>query len=121
MDATDRLTRWTQQGVGIAFGVSTQIVFLITVWYLFWFLRDGAVSQRHDHWIIRDCALATFFAVAHSVMLVPASRRYLSRWIPASFYDSVFCVVTCLSLLLLSSHGGPVRSHYGNSRAGLIR
>jgi protein-S-isoprenylcysteine O-methyltransferase Ste14 len=34
-------------------------------------------------------------------MLVPSSRKRLTRWIPQPFYDSTFCVVTCLSLLLL--------------------
>lgn len=86
---------------GIAYGFGNQLLFLITVWYLFWFLRDGSVSNRHDHWIIRDCALALAFAVAHSVMLVPATRKKLTAWIPNAFYDSTFCIVTCTSLLLL--------------------
>lgn len=86
---------------GILFGFSTQILFLITVWFLFWFLRDGAIIDQNGNWLLCDSALAVFFAVAHSIMLVPASRRHLSRWIPPAFYDSLFCVVTCLSLLLL--------------------
>jgi protein-S-isoprenylcysteine O-methyltransferase Ste14 len=76
-------------------------LFLITVWYLFWFLRDGSIYPRQGNWLLIDGGLAVLFAVAHSIMLVPSSRRRLSRWIPAAFYDSVFCVVTCLSLLLL--------------------
>ncbi len=86
---------------GIAFGFGNQVLFLITVWFLFWFMRDGAISDQHGHWIVRDCGLALFFAVSHSAMLFPASRKKLSRWISHAFYDSVFCVVTCLSLLLL--------------------
>ncbi len=86
---------------GIVFGFGNQILFLTTVWYLFWFLRDGAINDQHGNWVIRDCGLAMLFAVSHSAMLVPASRKRLTRWIPAAFYDSVFCVVTCLSLLLL--------------------
>jgi protein-S-isoprenylcysteine O-methyltransferase Ste14 len=73
----------------------------VTVWFLFWFLRDGAISQRHGQWVVIDVGLAIFFAVSHSVMLYPPSRRKLQKWIPSAFYDSVFCVVTCLSLLLL--------------------
>ena len=101
MDAVSRSKILVERMAGIIFGFSTQILFLVTVWYLFWFLRDGFIGQRHGNWLLVDIALAVFFAVAHSVMLVPASRRHLSRWIPSAFYDSVFCVVTCLSLLLL--------------------
>ncbi len=101
MDATIDSTASSRRIAGIVFGFSTQILFLVTVWFLFWFLRDGAINERHGNWWLCDSGLAVFFAVAHSVMLVPASRRYLSRWIPSAFYDSAFCVVTCLSLLLL--------------------
>ncbi len=104
MESTLRSTnsRTTVRRVGgIAFGFGNQILFLVTVWYLFWFLRDGAVGDHHGHWILIDCGLATFFALSHSAMLFPPSRKKLSRWIPAAFYDSVFCVVTCLSLLML--------------------
>jgi protein-S-isoprenylcysteine O-methyltransferase Ste14 len=86
---------------GILYGFGNQILFLVTVWYLFWFLRDGAISRSHGHWILRDCGLAILFAVGHSWMLVPRTRKMLTRWIPASFYDSTFCVVTCVSLLAL--------------------
>jgi protein-S-isoprenylcysteine O-methyltransferase Ste14 len=87
--------------LGICYGFGNQLLFLITVWYLFWFLHDGAISQQHENWILRDCSLAIFFAVSHSLMLVPRTRAFLTRWIPPAFYDSTFCVVTCLSLLLL--------------------
>ncbi len=89
------------RSLGIGFGFGNQLLFLVTVWYLFWFLRDGAINQAHGHWVICDCALAVLFAVSHSVMLVPQSRKYLTRWIPQAFYDSTFCVVTCVSLLML--------------------
>ncbi len=51
--------------------------------------------------MLRDCGLALVFAIAHSVMLVPKTRRILTRTIPAPFYDTTFCVVTCVSLLAL--------------------
>ena len=86
---------------GISYGFGNQILFVITVWFLFWFLRDGAIGQSHGHWIVRDCGLAIFFAVSHSIMLVPKTRKHLTRWIPQPFYDSTFCVVTCVSLLTL--------------------
>jgi len=72
-----------------------------TVWYLFWFLRDGAISPSHGNWVLRDCSLAVLFAISHSVMLVPRTRKYLTNWISQPFYDSTFCVVTCVCLLLL--------------------
>ncbi len=87
--------------IGITYGFGNQILFLITVWYLFWFLRDGAISTAHGHWLLRDSGLAVFFAVSHSIMLAPRIRKQLTRWIPPAFYDSTFCVVTCLSLLML--------------------
>ena len=92
--------------LGICYGFGNQVLFLITVWYLFWFLRDGAVvypsqSSGWSGWLLRDCGLALLFALSHSVMLVPKTRRILTRAIPGPFYDSTFCVVTCVSLLTL--------------------
>lgn len=89
------------RSIGIAYGFGNQILFVITVWYLFWFLRDGAMSPASNYWVIQDCGLASAFAIAHSLMLVPKTRKYLTRWIPPAFYDSTFCVVTCVSLLAL--------------------
>lgn len=87
---------------GITFGFGNQILFLVTVWYLFWFLRDGAiVLGQHDDWIVRDISLAVVFAIAHSLMLWPPFRRRLGKIVPQAFYDSLFSVVTCGSLLVL--------------------
>jgi protein-S-isoprenylcysteine O-methyltransferase Ste14 len=90
---------------GILYGFGNQALFLVTVWYLFWFLRDGALINAQPDtqgpWLLRDGGLAIFFALSHSVMLVPRTRRILTRLIPTPFYDSTFCVVTCVSLLLL--------------------
>jgi protein-S-isoprenylcysteine O-methyltransferase Ste14 len=86
---------------GLVFGFGNQFLFLITVWYLFWFLRDGSLNEKHDYWMIVDIGLATIFAVTHSLLLAPWFRRRLGKWIPAPFYDSFFCTVTCISLLLL--------------------
>lgn len=86
---------------GIAYGFGNQILFVFTVWYLFWFMRDGASSQSHGRWILQDCGLAILFAISHSLMLVPKTRKHLTKWIPQPFYDSTFCIVTCVSLLML--------------------
>ena len=87
--------------VGIGYGFGNQILFLITVWFLFCFLRDGSANRSHGNWVLRDCGLAILFGVVHSIMLFPKTRKYLTRWIPQAFYDSTFCVVTCISLLAL--------------------
>jgi protein-S-isoprenylcysteine O-methyltransferase Ste14 len=92
--------------VGICYGFGNQILFLVTVWYLFWFLHDGAILSQSrptvsSGWLLCDCGLALLFAFSHSVMLVPKTRRLLTRAIPAPFYDSTFCIVTCVSLLTL--------------------
>ncbi|QDV45657.1 NnrU protein [Stieleria neptunia] len=93
--------RSLRRAIGMLYGFGNQILFLATVWYLFWFLRDGSIRPSQGDWIVRDCGLALLFAIGHSVMLVPATRKYLTRWIPQPFYDSTFCVVTCVSLLAL--------------------
>lgn len=90
-----------RRACGVTFGFANQLLFLATVWYLFWFLRDGSINAQHDRWVWYDSGLAILFAVAHSAMLVPSARRYLSRWVPHAFYDSLFCTVTCVSLLAL--------------------
>ncbi len=87
--------------LGISYGIGNQLLFIVTVWYLFWFLRDGEIYQSHGQWLVCDSLLAIFFAISDSVMLVPRTRKYLTRWIPQAFYDSTFCLVTCVSLLVL--------------------
>lgn len=83
------------------FGFGNQALFLVTVWYLFWFLRDGSIHHQSGPWMARDFLLSVLFAVAHSTMLFPPVRKRLTRWVPPAFYDSLFCVVTCVSLLIL--------------------
>lgn len=96
----DTLSKLRRIG-GLVFGFGNQVLFLITVWYLFWFLHDGSLNDQHHYWVIVDLCLATIFAITHSLMLAPWLRRRLGKWVPTPFYDSLFCVVTCLSLLLL--------------------
>ncbi len=87
---------------GISFGFGNQLLFLITVWFLFWYLY-GDVKQDHSHrhWALIDFALSVQFAFVHSWMLLPATRKRLTKLIPQAFYDSTFCLVTCLSLIVL--------------------
>lgn len=83
---------------GIAVGGVTHTLFFFTVYHLFRFLHaDTVVSPAGPLWI--DLILAAQFAVCHSALLHPASRRRLGRWIPRAFYGCFFCVATCFTLL----------------------
>lgn len=85
--------------LGISFGLGTQAVFLATLWPLYCFLRnDYAAAPEGSLWI--DAALALGFAVPHSILLYPPTRRLITRWLPSELYGCLFCLVTCASLLL---------------------
>lgn len=86
------------RAVGILAGCLTQALFLFTVWHLFWFLKDGAPPSSRGS-LLLDLVLAVQFVVPHSVLLLPSVKKRLLALIPAAFYGSFYCVVTCLSLL----------------------
>jgi protein-S-isoprenylcysteine O-methyltransferase Ste14 len=86
--------------LGIAFGVGTQMLFLITVVYLFLFLRHGSDSIG-SHWVIRDLALAIGFAVPHSILLAPPVQTRIKRYLPSGMLGCVHCCTTCISLLVM--------------------
>src|SRR4051794_22035739 len=91
-----------------AFGLFTQLLFVVTVWRLFPFLRGGGhfrgwLSPRPGTtpaWFITDGLLAVQFAAMHSILLLPTVRRALSRWVPPALYGCLFCTATCVCLLL---------------------
>jgi len=83
---------------GIAFGIATQLLFAWTVVQLYLFLSGGhATAAQGSLWC--DAGLALQFAVPHSLLLCPPVRQRLRVLIPSEFYGSLFCVVTCGSLL----------------------
>ncbi len=84
--------------VGVLFGVTTQLVFLLTVRELFAFLRGQIPARAGSLWC--DVFLAAQFALPHSWLLLPSTRKWLSRWIAAPFYGLVFCLATCASLFV---------------------
>jgi len=85
--------------LGIGFGVLTQAVFLATLWPLYRFLRnDFAAAPEGSLWI--DAALALGFAIPHSILLYPPTRKFVTRWLPSELYGCLFCLVTCVTLLL---------------------
>lgn len=90
-----------RRAVGITFGVGNHILFAITVWRLFWFLKGSESSAPFGGSLLLDLLLAVFFVVPHSVMLLPVVRQRLTQLLPDAFYGSLFCVVTCASLLVV--------------------
>lgn len=85
---------------GLAVGIGTQALFAVTVVGLFSFLRHGVINQHVD-WLLVDILLALQFAIPHSILLHPVTRRRLRLWISPEFYGVFFCVCTCVSLLLI--------------------
>ena len=85
--------------LGIAFGALTQVLFLATLLPLYRFLRnDWAAAPAGSLWI--DAALALGFAIPHSILLYPLTRKFVTRWLPSELYGCLFCVATCASLWL---------------------
>lgn len=85
--------------VGILFGLGSHVVFVVTVWQLYWFLADTASNGPPGSlWI--DFVLAAVFSIIHSALLLPGIRRRLERFIPSSHYGCFFSLMTCLSLLV---------------------
>ncbi|NDC54045.1 MAG: hypothetical protein EBZ74_07055 [Planctomycetia bacterium] len=89
---------------GILFGLAAHALFAVTVWHLFWFLKGEARAAAHDPAPVSaaafDLGLALFFAVPHSLFLVPAVRTWIvGRGLAAPLYGCFYCVVTCAALL----------------------
>jgi methanethiol S-methyltransferase len=86
--------------LGIAFGVATQGLFLATLPPLYRFLRNEyAAAPAGALWI--DAAAALAFAVPHSILLLPATRKRITQSLPSAFYGLLFCIATCASLWLI--------------------
>lgn len=93
--------------LGRSFGIATHVLFAFTVWHLVWFLAGHAPATPAailDRPLVApmaiDLALATMFAVPHSLLLLPGVRQRLSQQaIPGAFYGCFYCVVTCVALL----------------------
>lgn len=91
------------RAAGVAFGLATQALFIVTVWGLFWYLYgSNIIAPRHSsHWLAIDLALALQFAVAHSWLLLPATRARIGKCLPSTLFGSLFCVATCAGLWLI--------------------
>jgi protein-S-isoprenylcysteine O-methyltransferase Ste14 len=89
--------------LGLVIGIAAQLLFAATVTRLFLFL-SGATATACRTGLIRDVLLALQFSVVHSLLLHPAIRGRLQRWVPRALYGSLFCLVTCATLLLLIAY-----------------
>jgi protein-S-isoprenylcysteine O-methyltransferase Ste14 len=85
---------------GFGFGLSVQAIFVVTVVYLYAFLRWGT-AVADSQWLWIDMLLSLQFAIPHSILLHPRFRDIFRRWFPAEMHGSFFCLATCASLLLL--------------------
>jgi methanethiol S-methyltransferase len=90
-----------RRSVGIAFGIGNHILFAITVWRLFWFLKGSESLAPSSGSLLTDLGLAIFFVIPHSFLLLPVVRQRITKLLPDAFYGSLFCVVTCVSLLVV--------------------
>lgn len=98
-DASRVALEWPRP-VGIAVGIGAQLLFLWTIGQLFCFLSLRRVS--HDApFLFRDGLLSLQFSIWHSLLLYPPVQMRLTRWIPRYLYGSVYCIVTCVTLLAL--------------------
>jgi protein-S-isoprenylcysteine O-methyltransferase Ste14 len=91
---------------GILVGVATHALFTWTVYRLFLFLHGGHhgllsawAPVTRMPWYAWNTLLAFQFAVPHSWLLLPSTRKRLEQWVPSAFYGCLFCIVTCVSLL----------------------
>lgn len=100
--ASTRRDAQLRRYAGIAAGVGTHLLFAVTVWHLFWFLKDGRPATGPGN-LWRTVGLALLYAVPHSLLLWPPVRKRLGRWIHAAFYGLFYCVATCVSLLVVFS------------------
>ncbi len=111
------------RAVGTAFGIGNHILFAFTVWRLFWFLKGSESLASPGESLFVDFSLAVLFVVPHSIMLLPAVRQRLTQLLPDAFYGSLFCVVTCASLLVVFTNwqfSSSVIWQFKGARAAII-
>jgi protein-S-isoprenylcysteine O-methyltransferase Ste14 len=84
--------------LGLVAGVVTHVLFAVTVWQLFRFLKGSDTAAAAGS-LWADALLSVAFGVVHSILLYPTVRETLTRWIEPPFYGLFYCVVTCALLL----------------------
>jgi protein-S-isoprenylcysteine O-methyltransferase Ste14 len=89
---------------GMVLAVAAHLALVVTVRYLFPFLQGFTPpSSTYDspYWWLIDSLLVLQFGVPHSLLLTPFMRDRLERVLPCALHGCLFCLTTCLSLLLL--------------------
>ncbi|HEV8002637.1 MAG TPA: hypothetical protein VGP63_22310 [Planctomycetaceae bacterium] len=85
--------------LGIAVGILVQVLFAVTSYYNYVFLKG--TPPRAGHWALAwDAFLAIQFGVVHSLLLSPSVKKQLGRFISPAFYGLFFCTAACVTLLL---------------------
>ena len=97
---------------GATLALAAHLSLAVTVWFLFPFLQGLAPPPAPPPfpppaggggwgWGLADILLVVQFGVSHSLLLAPPVRRRLERLLPSALHGCLFCLTTCLSLLLL--------------------
>jgi protein-S-isoprenylcysteine O-methyltransferase Ste14 len=114
----------------IGFGLFAQVLFAATVCRLFPFLQGSNPGLLAAHGNLLpapyavNAVLAVQFAILHSWLLLPTTRRRLEGYILGPLYGCFFCFATCISLLLtieLWQPTEPVLWHLHGIAAMMVR
>lgn len=93
-------------------GWSAQAAFYALLPALAWFLQFGASRLPSGQTDLLDAAidlaLVAAFAVSHSILLLPAVRRRITRRMPPALYGSLFCWASCVPLASLIAFWRPL-------------
>ncbi|MCA9260918.1 MAG: hypothetical protein KDA61_17005, partial [Planctomycetales bacterium] len=85
---------------GASTGLLVHLLFAVTVVYLYDFLAYGRTPEPNASGVALgiDAGLALLFAIPHSLILWPPTRKRLGRWISPAFYGLFYTTATCASL-----------------------
>ena len=89
---------------GALLALAAHAALAVTVWFLFPFLQGlqpPPEAETSSLWWLIDILLVLQFCVPHSLLLAPPVRDRLERRLPSALHGCLFCLTTCLSLLLL--------------------
>ena len=106
MDAacSDSVVIW-RRPVGFAIGATAQLMFAVTVAWLYLFLTDTAANLAAPAalatMLLGDLGLALLFAVPHSLLRFPQVQSAICRVIGREFFGVFYCIVTCVSLWIV--------------------
>jgi len=88
---------------GATLALAAHLALAVTVSFLFPFLMGLAPppAAGAPWWPLADGLLVLQFCVSHSLLLAPPVRDRIERILPSALHGCLFCLTTCLSLLLL--------------------